>query len=150
MSVFPDRDETWIVSFICLGELEGPRFLDGRLNDGSVGLAPHTDWPFSGTYWAVTRERNVVKFRCMGIGDGPRFLDGRVADGKVFMMPMLASPLSGEFWEFEQGLHETVTLKCLGQPPNPNFSYLDGRILEGSVGLHRTPLRHSRARDGAS
>lgn len=56
VSVFPDRDETWIVSFKCLGELEGPRFLDGRLNDGSVGLAPHTLIGLSAEHIGLLRE----------------------------------------------------------------------------------------------
>jgi hypothetical protein len=30
------------------------RFLDGRTQDGSVGLAPNTDPPFTGTHWSVT------------------------------------------------------------------------------------------------
>jgi hypothetical protein len=29
------------------------RFLDGRTQDGSVGLAPNTDPPFTGTHWSV-------------------------------------------------------------------------------------------------
>ena len=32
-----------IVRLICLGNVEGPRFLDGRTGDGSVGLASNTD-----------------------------------------------------------------------------------------------------------
>jgi hypothetical protein len=39
-------------TFECLGDLPGNRFLDGRTRDGTVGLAPSTDPPFSGTRWA--------------------------------------------------------------------------------------------------
>jgi hypothetical protein len=31
----------------------GRWFLDGRTHDGTVGLAPHTDPPFTGTHWRV-------------------------------------------------------------------------------------------------
>jgi hypothetical protein len=37
----------------CLGDLEGPRFLDGRTHDGTVALAPNTQPPFTGTLWKV-------------------------------------------------------------------------------------------------
>ncbi len=73
MSVFPPRNETWMVTLECLSDLAGPRFLDGRVADGSVGLAPHTDWPFTGTWWAVVRlADDVVKFRCMTHFQGAR------------------------------------------------------------------------------
>jgi hypothetical protein len=36
-----------------LGTVEGPRFLDGRTKDGTVGLAPANLPPFSGTFWDV-------------------------------------------------------------------------------------------------
>jgi hypothetical protein len=42
------------VSLQCAGAGPEPnRFLDGRTADGSVGLAPSTDPPFSGTRWIV-------------------------------------------------------------------------------------------------
>lgn len=40
------------LAFMCLGDIEGPRFLDGRTGDGTVGLAPSIDG-FSGTRWKV-------------------------------------------------------------------------------------------------
>jgi hypothetical protein len=54
MSVFPPLNETWMVTLECLSHLPGPRFLDGRVHDGTTDLAPHTDPPFSGVWWAVT------------------------------------------------------------------------------------------------
>jgi hypothetical protein len=38
----------------CLGDIEGPPWLDGRTGDGTVGLAPNTDPPYTGTKWEVT------------------------------------------------------------------------------------------------
>jgi hypothetical protein len=37
----------------CLGDIPGLTFLDGRTLDGTVGLAPGTDPPFTGTHWEV-------------------------------------------------------------------------------------------------
>jgi hypothetical protein len=42
-----------IVALKCLGNVEGRRWLDGRTADGSAGLAPTTDPPFTGTRWEV-------------------------------------------------------------------------------------------------
>src|SRR5262249_5792730 len=83
-SAFPPLNETWMVTLECLSDRPGPRFLDGRVVDGSVGLAPNTNPPFTGTSWAVVRlTPNVVKFRCMTYvqGSGRRFLDGRTCNG---------------------------------------------------------------------
>jgi hypothetical protein len=41
------------VTLRCLGALEGPRFRDGRTQNGSVGLAANTNPPFTGTRWRV-------------------------------------------------------------------------------------------------
>lgn len=47
-----------VVTIMSLGDFQNPdhRFLDGRTapGDGSVGLAPSTDPPFSGTKWGTT------------------------------------------------------------------------------------------------
>src|SRR5688500_3664806 len=48
------RNGDEIVLF-CLGHLNGPRWLDGRTHDGTVGLAPRTTAPFTGTRWRVVR-----------------------------------------------------------------------------------------------
>lgn len=136
MSAFPPREETWMVTLECLSHLSGPRFLDGRVADGSVGLAPHTGEPFSGTWWAVVRlAPNVVKFRCMTQVQGPRFLDGRPTHGEVRMRPMLASPPSGEWWSFVEQADGSVTLQSLSKSTNPNHRFLDGRTQDASVGL---------------
>jgi len=48
-----DQNNPNIVALKCLGNIEGPRWLDGRSKDGTVGLAPRTDPPFTGTKWEV-------------------------------------------------------------------------------------------------
>ena len=40
-----------IYHFKCMGAIEGNRWLDGRTNDGSVGLAPTTTGGYTGTSW---------------------------------------------------------------------------------------------------
>ncbi|MCC5642551.1 hypothetical protein LC607_06210 [Nostoc sp. CHAB 5824] len=40
-------------AFECLGNIPGPKFLDGRTADGTVGLAPDTGENFSGTRWRL-------------------------------------------------------------------------------------------------
>jgi len=48
-----DQNHPDIVALKCLGNIEGPRWLDGRTMDGTVGLASRTDPPFTGTKWEV-------------------------------------------------------------------------------------------------
>ena len=48
-----DANNPDIVALQCMGELQGPRWLDGRTGNGTVGLAPNTDPPFTGTRWEV-------------------------------------------------------------------------------------------------
>jgi hypothetical protein len=126
-----------MVTLECLGHLPGPRFLDGRVLEGSVGLAPHTDPPFTGTWWAVTTlSPGVVKFRCMAtVPATSRFLDGRTHDGSVGLAPPLAIPLTGERWDVTEHFDGSVSLRCLGDFDSPQFRFLDGRTLEEAVGL---------------
>jgi hypothetical protein len=42
-----------VVKLRCLGNIDGPGFLDGHTADGTVGLAPNTRPPYTGTRWAV-------------------------------------------------------------------------------------------------
>ena len=43
----------YIVVLKCLGDIEGPRWLNGRTADGTVGVAATTEPPFTGTKWEV-------------------------------------------------------------------------------------------------
>jgi hypothetical protein len=65
------------VSLKCLGNVPGPGFqgfLDGRTGDGSVGLAPSLNPPFTGTLWDVIDDgaSNLI-LKCMGNVPGPAF-----------------------------------------------------------------------------
>ena len=49
-----DQTNPDIVALKCLGNLAGPRWLDGRTANGTVGLAPSTNPPYSGTRWLAS------------------------------------------------------------------------------------------------
>src|SRR6266567_2298121 len=129
-----------IMTFECLGDLPGPRFLDGRTQDGTVGLAPSTDDAFTGTRWEVTTIGDgVVTMKCRGAvepADHRRFLDGQTLDGTVDLAPRTTPPFSGARWALVELAQGVVTLQCLGDLPGPRF--LDGRTLDGTVGLAPT------------
>src|SRR5262245_45823445 len=142
----PPPGVTWVVTLECRGDIEGHRFLDGRTQDGSVGLAPNPDPPFTGTAWAATGiAHNTVILTCLGDNPGPRFrgavagprfLDGRTQDGAVGLAVSTGPPFSGTRWnvteagQLGEGL---ITLRCLGDIEGRRF--LDGRTQNGTVGL---------------
>ena len=126
------------VAFKSLGHRNGPRWLDGRTQDGSVGLAPVLSKTYSGTKWAVIRAgEGIVALRCEGLLDGPaRWLDGRTHEGKVGLAPNTNKPFTGTRWqvvEADQNNPKIVRLKCLGAVEGPRW--LDGRTHDGTVWL---------------
>src|SRR4051794_27688440 len=79
-----------------LGRVEGPRFLDGRTHNGTVGLAPNTAGGFTGTRWSLLNlDDGTFNLECLGAVEGPRFLDGRTHNGTVglALRPVGASPV---------------------------------------------------------
>jgi hypothetical protein len=73
-------------------------FLDGRTADGTVGLAPNTDAPYSGTKWQVTEvTEGIITLENKGANPNPDFLflDGRTADGTVGLAPNTDASYSG-------------------------------------------------------
>ena len=86
----------------CLGDIEGPRWLDGRTGDGTVGLAPDRSRPFTGTRWQAIQagdNPSIVALRCLGDVEGPRWLNGKTADGTVDVAPTTEPPFTGTKWE---------------------------------------------------
>src|SRR5262249_20170265 len=76
------------VSLVCLGDIDGPRYLDGHTVDGTVGLAPNTSPPFTGTAWRVvdTGTEGIVNLFCLGDrsdGQNARFLSANTIRGTV-------------------------------------------------------------------
>ena len=123
------------VALKCLGDVNGPRWLDGRTGNGTVGLAPKMGVKeFSGTQWLVARRGDgIVSLKCLGLVEGSRWLDGRTADGTVGLAPKTDPPFSGTAWQVVDGENNTVMLKCLGKIEGSRW--LDGRTGNGTVGL---------------
>jgi hypothetical protein len=123
------------VSLECLGDKPGPKFLDGRTGDGSVGLVPQIRTKtFSGTQWLVHMNNSGELFlECRGTIEGPRFLDGRTATGTVGLAPNTKRPFTGTLWQAVQLGNDIYNFKCLGDIEGSRF--LDGRTGNGSVGL---------------
>ena len=130
------------VTLKCLGSIENPDHvcLDGRTQDGSVGLAPSTNPNiYSGTYWEmINLEDGNIALKCLGTIENPDhvYLDGRTQDGSVGLAPS-TDPIkySGTYWEVINLEDGNIALKCLGTIENPDHVYLDGRTQDGSVGL---------------
>jgi hypothetical protein len=109
MWIAHETSDPEVFIFECGGA--GPsRFLDGRTRECNVGLAPHTNEPFSGTRWKVIdlpAAGTHVKLQCQGNLNNQKrngcpfgFLDGRtgVNDGGVGLRPM-NTDFSGTNWE---------------------------------------------------
>jgi hypothetical protein len=76
-------------------------FLDGRTQDGSVGLAPNASKTFSGTRWlAHDLGGGEVALECLGTFKNANFvfLDGRPGNGTVGLAPTTKPPFSGTRW----------------------------------------------------
>jgi hypothetical protein len=128
------------VSLKCLGTVNGPRFLDGRTANSTVGLAKDRTKQYSGTKWRVGLGggRNIT-LKCMGTAPGAPWLDGRTQNGTVGLAPGTALPYSGTRWEvvpLDANNPNIVALRCPGKAGEPR--YLDGRTADGSVGLSKT------------
>jgi hypothetical protein len=120
----------------CLGNIKGPRYLDGRTANGTVALVEKLVKPYSGTKWQLVNAGNgAVAFRCRGDVPGPRYLDGRTADGSVGLAPDATGQFTGARWQIIP-VDGGFTLKCLGNVEGPRW--LDGRTGNGSVGLAKT------------
>ncbi|MBG1261480.1 hypothetical protein [Nostoc commune] len=126
-----------IITLKCLGDQNGPRFLDGRTFNGTVGLAPSTGGGFTGTRWEFffDLDRVIVAFRCLGDQNGPRFLDGRTYNGTVGLAPIAGGKFSGALWDIDDNGTDNriITIKSMGDQNGPRF--LDGRTYNGTVGL---------------
>jgi hypothetical protein len=119
------------------------RFLDGVTQNCTVGLAPHTNPPFTGTRWEAVRILGKWPeqfwFFCRGTWPRPagapyyepgcRWLDGRTHNGTVGLAPHRGFPFTGTKWEVQRAFPEDqsplgrslVTLKCLGHLPGARW-----------------------------
>ena len=118
----------WVVVIRCLGNIEGPRWLDGRTADGTVGLAPDTHPPYTGARWQVVDAGGgAVALCCLGNIEGPRWLDGRTANGTVGLAPNLNLPYTGARWQVADG-----------GAPSPSVVSATSRVPAGSMAAPRT------------
>jgi hypothetical protein len=137
-----------IITLECLGDKAGPRYLDGRTHNGTVGLAPHTNPPYTGTRWRVEYLDpsagpdqpwiyNHIYLYCEGTGPGDaRHLDGRTQDGTVGLAPHRSEPFTGTRWHLT--VRDGYYLECKGKEPG-SLRWLDGRTQDGTVGLAPNP-----------
>lgn len=135
-----------------LGSVDGLRWLDGRTQGGSVGLASDTTGDFrtgnlTGTLWRCRRlpddinaNRPVVTLQCQGTLEGNRWLDAYTVDGSVYLSAQNVSQnprFSGTRWEVlpdvDRDGQNAIGLRCLGE--QKGFQYLDGNTVEGTVRL---------------
>src|SRR5687768_13402324 len=99
MPAIPPLGATWIVTLECRGHLDGPRMLDGRTHNGTVGLAAATDFPFTGTRWEMTTlVGNIVMLKSLGHVEGNPYLDGRTVSAAVGLAPRVTPPFTGTRW----------------------------------------------------
>jgi hypothetical protein len=143
------------ITLECLGDKPGPRYLDGRTHNGTVGLAPHTNPPFTGTRWRVHYLKpsadnqeywiyDHIFLYCEGTGPGDyRYLDGRTHNGTVGLAPHTNPPYTGTRWHLTTNSRNVQNpnaagyfLECLGEEPGPRW--LDGRTDNGDVVLSPT------------
>jgi hypothetical protein len=124
-----------VVVLKCLGLAEGNRFLDGNTGSATVGLAPNTELPFTGTHWLVVDVRGPTELvlKCLGHVEGNRFLDGNTALAATGLAPNTDRPFTGTRWEAIDTAPGFFHLRCLGDLEGPRF--LDGNTSAGTVGL---------------
>jgi hypothetical protein len=123
------------VSLISLGAVPGARYLDGRTADGTVGLAPNAEVPFTGARWQVSDGGGgSFTLRSLSKIDGPRFLDGKTAHGSVGLAAAPGPLFTGTHWEITKlGSGVSFSVRCLASNEGPRF--LEGRTDDGTIGL---------------
>ena len=124
-----------IYLFKCRGHVPGNPWLDGRTATSEVGLAPHTDPPYTGTKWrAVKQMDGVIAFQCLGaVASQNRWLDGRTQNGSVGLAPDVDDTHTGTQWQPCRIENNLYIFRCLGDAEGPRL--LDGRTGESKVGL---------------
>ena len=83
-----------------MGNIPGPKWLDGRTGDGSIGLAPQTTGIYTGTRWKPHDiGGGFFHFECLGKTPGPKWLDGRTGDRTVGLAPEVTGIYTGTQWK---------------------------------------------------
>jgi hypothetical protein len=91
-------------------------WLEGNTATGTVGLAPNTDFPFTGTKWTVVGlgPNGEIGLHCEGHLDGPRWLDGNTLEGTTWLRPNTNPPYTGTKWRVLELGNRKIKLLNLG------------------------------------
>jgi hypothetical protein len=123
-----------IVSLKTLGQIEGPRWLDGITNKGTVGLALAPEEGYAGTKWQlVDLGEGAYGLMCLGHVAGSRWLDGRSRDGTVGLASSTEGDSTGTRWLLMDLGGGEYGLVCQGYAEGP--CWLNGITGDGTVGL---------------
>jgi hypothetical protein len=118
--------------------MEGNRWLDGRTDNGTVGLASITAYPFTGTRWRAHKLRDGAwAFRCLAEVPGNRWLDGRTATRTVGLAKYPDHQASGARWQLIPLRENVYAIKCLGEVDGNR--YLDGVTIDATTSLAPSP-----------
>lgn len=109
-------EQSGVVVLECLGDLAGPRYLNGHTNDAVAGRVDLvSDLSLSGTRWLVEDDdRGGMTLRCMGVdvNSNFQFLDGRTAaatpDQSVGLAPSTNGVFTGTHWEARDVVDHTT------------------------------------------
>jgi hypothetical protein len=132
-----------VLVFECLGDIPGPRFLNGLtagIPFGGVQLAATADdVELTGNHWQCSSVGNdVYTLACAGSIPGPRYLNGNTVTGEVDLVGDTLEPFSGTRWqiqELDSPPEGRVFLACQGALPDPDHLYLNGETQSGAVDL---------------
>ena len=135
----------WVSTLVPFQSTPPRYFLDGRTQNGTVGLAPNTNPPYTGTRWELVR-RNPGTWppnwwlKCLGDIPGPRWLDGRTGNGTVGLAPDRSAPFTGTRWGITRWVVPNEPPKFyltgLGDVPGPReLTGYPKRPPNGTVGL---------------
>jgi acetyl esterase/lipase len=123
-----------IISLQAQVENEGPLWLDGQTQSGTVGLAPICAAPYTGARWKVYDENGdgVISLESQGNVEGQRWLDGRTADGSVGLAPDRES-YTGTNWQVVDLGNGVIALRNLGHLDGPRW--LESQPQSGTIRL---------------
>jgi hypothetical protein len=117
-----------------LGDYPGPQWLDGRMADGTVGLAPNAGEGYPGTWWMVYDGGDgAIMLECQADLPGPRWLDGHSAEGAVGLAPATGADHPGTRWMAHDCGDGYIALECLDPLAGPKWLAI--RTEDGTPGL---------------
>jgi hypothetical protein len=133
-----------IVSLRCMGDAAGVRWLDGRTQSTTIGLAPSTDGIYTGTKWQLVMIDNriipIFALKCLGTASGNRWLEGLPFNASFPNQPTVRlapnTNNAGTRWFLHPDAPTVIRLKNAGNfPLSIENLWLDGRTRDGTVGL---------------